>query len=379
MNAGSPARQHTRRKQDYVVAVLAANEFDGARLSGVMHTVLDAGDADGDVIKSITLEPRAFGRFVATRALQLPKGHAGLPSVVRVPSLDTADSGAAIASATRDWRAGFGRNDLEWQLGTDPSPVDADGVLVLLPTLPVGKWNASAAESDPIACGEAIAARYSIWLMLLLVEFQRVMDVRRAQGVTRPEIPVAFIAGSPDEHKLKDVFAREIDLFNLVVGDASFLALAGEGSANRKIVERFAQRLTPHEIPDAPVAPPPIRQPAPAATVNAKSARGIVAPRRGFLAAIATAIIVIAGAAVGYQQIWGRSSGIDVAFDSTATPLVMTARYAIAAALEGNSLLTDDVRRARINNALTICTRPSAECPLRDVLRLGAELKRLRE
>jgi hypothetical protein len=214
-------------REKFVIAVFATNRFDAARIAGVTHSVADATTGRGDIVKSIEFEPRSYARDTLAKAMQVPRNAGGLPRLVRVPSAE-GDTDDQHAIDMREWRHGFTENMLDAQGTGDTSPVDADGILILLPTAPIAE---RAAGVDPVQSGEAVAARYSLWLFLLLMEIQRVRAVRRAEHSRSASIPVVFAVTSPDDRVgrgVQNAFARETDLFRMVLGDTGVLALGDD-------------------------------------------------------------------------------------------------------------------------------------------------------
>lgn len=353
-------------REKYLIAVFATNRFDGARIAGVTHSVADATAGRGDVVKSIEFEPRSFARDTLAKAMQVPRNAGGLPRLVRVPSAqDDADDQHAIDM--REWRYGFTEDLLDGHGNGDTSPVDADGILVLLPTAPIAERGSG---MDPVQSGEAVAARYSLWLFLLLMEIQRVRAVRRTDPTRSASIPVVFAVTSSDDRVgrgVQNAFARETDLFRMVLGDAGVFSLSEDRRDGLKIVKYFADRLS------SPTSSIIWSSPTDAVLAHTPAiAFRRYRQRRRVIRATA-AIAALGAIGFGYQWV-GSRFGVAVGPPSTAT----SARLALRAALDSSAAIPAPVRRARLNEALELCKRPAANCAMGDILRIGNELRRLR-
>jgi hypothetical protein len=82
---------------------------------------------------------------------------------------------------------------------------------------------------------------------------------------------------------------------------------------------------------------------------------------------------MLGAAAVGYDWIGARIGAGD------AEPSVeVSAQAAVSAALDHANDIPARIRRVRLDEALRLCQRPSANCRMEDVLRVGNELRRLR-
>jgi hypothetical protein len=359
-NANEPHREK------YLIAVFATNRFDGARIAGVTHSVADATAQHGDIVKTIEFEPRSFARDTLAKAMQVPRNAGALPRLVRVPSAEGVED-EHHAIDMREWRHGFTRNMLDTPGGSDKSPVDADGILVLLPTAPIVQRGAG---TDPVQSGEAVAARYSLWLFLLLMEIQRVRAVRRTEPGRSASIPVVFAVTGADDRVgrgVQNAFARETDLFRMVLGDAGLFALSDDRRDALKIVKYFADRLS--SATSAIVWSSPTD--AVLAHTPAIAFRRYRRRRRIVRATATLAALGVIG--LGYR--WAGSRG---SLPGAATSSATSARIAVAAALDPAREIPLPVRRSRLAEALELCKRPSANCRMEDVLRLGNELRRIR-
>jgi hypothetical protein len=245
--------------------------------------------------------------------------------------------------------------------------VDADGILVLLPTAPVAQRGAG---TDPVQSGEAVAARYSLWLFLLLMEIQRVRAVRRTEPGRSASIPVVFAVTGADDRVgrgVQNAFARETDLFRMVLGDAGVFALSDDRRDGLKIVKYFADRLS------SPASAIVWSSPTDAVLAHTPAIAFRRYRRRRRIVRATAAIAALGAIGLGYQWI-GSRLGIS---DSPPSP-ASSARLAMTAALDPAAEISVPVRRARLSEALELCKRPSANCRMSDVLRIGNELRRLR-
>jgi hypothetical protein len=296
--------------------------------------------------------------------MQMPRNAGGLPRLVRVPSPESAaDDQSALDM--REWRHGFTEESLELH-AADQAALDADAILVLLPTAPVARRSGGA---DPVQSGEAISARYSLWLMLLLTELQRQRDMRRTGPTRAVNIPVAFaIAGADDRvgRGVQNAFARETDLFRMVLGDAGVLPLGDDRRDGLKIVKHFADRLS------SPSSAMVWSLPTDTVLAHTPAIAFRRGRRRRMITRATAAVAVLGVVGIGYQWVGAR-------FGAPGVPrsLEASAHLAVSAALDSSDV-SDGIRRARLNEALVLCKRPAANCSMQEVVRVGNALRRLR-
>jgi hypothetical protein len=267
----------------------------------------------------------------------------------------------------REWRHGFTEDLLDAPGFGDKSPVDTDGILILLPTAPIAE---RAAGIDPVQSGEAVAARYSLWLFLLLMEIQRVRDVRRAEHARSASIPVVFAVTSADDRVgrgVQNAFARETDLFRMVLGDTGVFALGDDRRDGLKIVKYFADRLS------SPTSAIIWSSPTDAVLAHTPAIAFRRYRQRRRLVRATAAIAAIGAIGLGYDLVGSR-----IAASASPPSPASSARLAMTAALDPSAEISLPVRRARLSEAIELCKRPAANCAMDDVLRLGNELRRLR-
>lgn len=354
------------QREKYVVAVFSTSRFDTARIAGTTNSVADAtASRRGDIVKSINFEPRIFARDTLAKAMQIPRNAAGLPRLVRVPAdAPTDDDQSAIDM--REWRIGFTGDALDSQTGNEPSPLDADGILIMLPAPPHVDPSSGA---NPMLSGEAIAARYSLWLMLFLIELQRVREQRRSSP-KGANIPVAFaVVGAEDRvgHVVQNPFARETDLFKMVAGDAGVFALSEDRRDALKIAKYFSDRLS------SPTSAIVWSSPTDALLAHTPAIAFRRGRRRRTLIRATAAVAAISALGAGYSML-----GPVVGAPGVTSSVAAAAHVALTAALDMNDGVSDKVRRTRIAEALELCKRPAAKCSMEDVLRLGYEMRKLR-
>ena len=382
-----------------LVAVLSVTDADRDALAKAMQGLVAAsGDAGGADDGVIAFDARPFAADVAQRAGVLPANAPPLGPLIRVQSREVGERDGAPGGASEEWLEGFTR----WEMvGDDVARWlgDADGLLVVLPR--VGAHDESAPET------EAIITRHSLWLMLLLAELVE----RNADG------PVAFVIGRDDvveADRVQRAFAREIALFDAVMGGVPVFRLLDELGDDLEIVRYFIDRLgaraadlsleepvliaepvpdEPMIIPEAvepiaaavrldPIEPADVMtdEPRPAVVRALTPVAALDAPRRRswtrvVVPAAGTAVLV-AGLAAGFG--WFRVDDVEPV-PANASLVAASARVAVREALADGDGLSYGVRRARLVYALNMCKRPSAACNLQDVLRIGEELKRLRK
>jgi hypothetical protein len=165
-------------------------------------------------------------------------------------------------------------------------------------------------------------------------------------------------------------FAREIDLFRILVGEVRCFTLGSGNGWNPEVVQFFAKHFA---VPRTPRVDRPEHEPHVAPPALPREVRP-TGWRRAF--AQAAGLVAVAGSlAAGYMWYATREPSVPSA---TAT-VEAEARAALAAVFEAPDALPDSVRHVRLRSALQVCKRPSADCAMEDVVRIGSELNRLRK
>jgi hypothetical protein len=202
------------------------------------------------------------------------------------------------------------------------------------------------------------------------MEIQRVRAVRRAEHSRSASIPVVFAVTSPDDRVgrgVQNAFARETDLFRMVLGDTGVLALGDDRRDGLKVVKYFADRLS------SPASAIVWSSPTDAVLAHTPAIAFRRYRHRRRLVRTTATIAAIGAIGLGYEWVGSR-----VAVSAGASSPASSARVAMSAALDPSPEISVAVRRARLGEALELCKRPSANCAMDDVLRLGNELRRLR-
>ncbi len=404
-------RRLLTRRHEYRIAVLAARDEDCSSFFTVMSGVLDrdasvsSRDAnqrprmtrptwDASVpnlapdeqlnlpwreqqwgiratIKSMTFQRFEFAPQAMAASLKIPS-NVTLPMLERGrPDALSVITGSQLAATTAPYLQDFSEQALEAQMRAKASPAEADGIIIMLPEMPLANWTPEAAATDPMSCGEATAARFSLWLFLLLIELER------QRTIASRELPVAFVLGGRDAHereRAKVAFERELGLFAMLLGDAECFNLTNRAGDNVKLLQHFADRLF---LPtDAGAGAGSGKSP-----VLARDA----APRRSLLASkYALPIAVISALTIfgaGYYKLAGSAffaRGPVPRETPVATATAPVAKTTPANRVESPPPVTDAVRRERLRKQLDDCKSPSANCSFDEVARIASELRRLR-